>query len=150
MKISYKGDYALKAILDLSFYFDKPQNVEEISKRQDIPYKFLEQILLQLKKGGFVKSVRGRNGGYILAHKPRQITLGQIIRFIDGPVEPISCAYAKKPTACNYSGNCVLHEVFCRLGGMIAKEVDSVTFEDLKEKQKKNIAKTKKYLDYSI
>lgn len=150
MKISFKGDYALKAVLDLSFYFDKPQSAEEISKRQDIPYKFLEQILLQLKKGGFVKSVRGRNGGYVLAHKPSKITLGQIIRFVDGPVEPISCAYAKKPTACSYSGNCVLHEVFCRLGGIIAKEVDGVTFEDLKERQKKNIAKTKKYLDYSI
>lgn len=150
MKISFKGDYALKAVLDLSFYFDKPQSAEEISKRQDIPYKFLEQILLQLKKGRFVKSVRGRNGGYVLAHKPSEITLGQIVRFVDGPVEPISCAYAVRPTKCAYAGGCILRELFCRLGGMIAKEVDSVTFEDLKERQKKNIAKTKKYLDYSI
>ncbi len=150
MKISYKGDYALKAILDLSFYFEKPQSVDEISKRQDIPYKFLEQIFLQLKKGGFVKSIRGRNGGYVLAHKPNQITLGQIVRFIDGPVEPISCVFSQKPTNCNYSGSCVLREVFCDIGKMIAEKVDGITFEDLKEKQKKNIAKTKKYLDYSI
>ncbi|OGC04704.1 hypothetical protein A2276_01855 [candidate division WOR-1 bacterium RIFOXYA12_FULL_43_27] len=150
MKITFKGDYALKAVLDLAMYYDKPQSVDEISKRQDIPYKFLEQILLQLKKGRFVKSLRGRNGGYVLAHKPAQITLGQIVRFVDGPVEPISCAFAAKPSPCNYSGNCVLREVFCDIGKMIAEKVDNITFENLKERQKKNIAKTKKYLDYSI
>ncbi|NQU17931.1 MAG: Rrf2 family transcriptional regulator [Candidatus Saganbacteria bacterium] len=150
MKISFKGDYALKAILDLSFYFDKPQSTDEISKRQDIPYKFLEQILLQLKKGGFVRSMRGRNGGYILANKPSQITLGQIVRFVDGPVEPIACIYPKDPSHCRYCGECVLREVFCDIGKLIADKVDSITFEDLKERQKKNIAKTKKYLNFSI
>lgn len=148
MKITFKGDYALKAVLDLSFYVGQPQSVEEISKRQDIPLKFLEQILLTLKKGDFVKSLRGRTGGYVLARKPGQITLGQVIRYIEGPVEPISCVYANNSSRCDFSANCVLRDVFQEIGGLIAEKVDSISFEDLKEKQKKKQAK--KYLDFSI
>lgn len=150
MKVTFKGDYALKAMLDLCFYVGEPQSVEEIAKRQDIPLKFLEQILLTLKKGGFVKSLRGRQGGYVLARKPEKITLGQVIRYIEGPIEPISCVYEQSPTKCDFAANCVFYEVFKEIGQLIADKVDSLTFAQLKDKQVKRSMQKNSFLNYSI
>jgi Rrf2 family protein len=92
MKITFKGDYALKTVLDLALNHDAGLvTIVDISKRLDIPKKFLEQILLDLKKGGFVNSRRGKEGGYYLSKKPSEISVGDVIRFIDGPTEPIAC-----------------------------------------------------------
>ena len=92
MKITYKGDYALKAVLDLAVYYgNEAVTINDIAKRIDAPVKFLEQVLLDLKKGGFVESRRGKIGGYLLSKAPGKITVGEVIRFIDGPIEPISC-----------------------------------------------------------
>jgi len=145
MKITFKGDYALKALLDLSINYGKPQAIEEIAKRQDIPAKFLEQILLWLKKGGFVKSIRGKKGGYLLAKDPKAITMGQAVRYIEGPVEPIACVGHKE--TCSYSGRCALRDVFSEIGKYTAAKVDSVTFADLRDKQ---IKKGAKYAEYYI
>ena len=150
MKITFKGDYALKAVLDLSAHFGAAQRIEEIAKRQDIPVKFLEQILLSLKKGGFVRSLRGRSGGYELARSPEKITLGQVIRYVEGPVEPISCVLKKGGTRCDFADRCVLHDVFDEIGVYLAKKVDSVSFAELSDRQKKKEIQGKKYLDYSI
>jgi len=145
MKITFKGDYALKAILDLSLHYGKPQPIEDIAKRQDIPPKFLEQILLALKKGGFVKSIRGKKGGYQLSGDPKDITMGKVIRYIEGPVEPIACVSHKE--TCSYSSKCALRDVFCDIGKYIAGKVDSVTFADLRDRQAK---KESKYAEYYI
>ncbi|MDD5450014.1 MAG: Rrf2 family transcriptional regulator, partial [Candidatus Omnitrophica bacterium] len=92
MRITYKGDYALKAILDLSVNYGKGViTIHDLAKRADVPIKFLEQVLLDLKRGGFVESRRGKSGGYLLSKPPANITAGDIIRFIDGPIEPIAC-----------------------------------------------------------
>ena len=93
MRISYKGDYALKAILELALRYGRGETVSiaEIAASGDMPENFLEQILLTLKKGGFVKSKRGVNGGFHLAKSPSDITVGDVIRFIEGPTAPISC-----------------------------------------------------------
>jgi Rrf2 family protein len=145
MKITFKGDYALKALLDLSIHYGKPQSIDDIAKRQDIPAKFLEQIMLTLKKGGFVKSVRGKKGGYLLSRDPKNITMGQAIRYIEGPVEPIACV-ANKET-CSYSARCALRDVFSDIGSSISEKVDSITFADLRDRQKK---KEGKYAEYYI
>ena len=145
MKITFKGDYALKALLDLSIHFGKPQAIEEIAKRQDIPAKFLEQILLWLKNGGFVKSIRGKKGGYMLSKDPKNITMGDAIRYIEGPVEPIACVNHKE--TCSYSARCALRDVFSDIGKSIAAKVDSVTFADLRDKQ---VKKEAKYAEYYI
>jgi Rrf2 family transcriptional regulator, cysteine metabolism repressor len=139
MKITFKGDYALKAILDLSINASEPQTTEEIAKRQDIPVKFLEQILAQLKKGGFVKSQRGKKGGYLLTREPSKITLGQVIRLIEGPVEPIECVCKGGEKTCSYSSHCSLRDVFARIGEQIAETVDKKTFEQLKNEQLKKM-----------
>ena len=86
MKISFKGDYALKIILDLALHFDRGTiPIKEISKRQDIPERFLEQIVTMLKGAGYVKTVRGPRGGIGLIKKPADITLGAVIRHMEGP-----------------------------------------------------------------
>jgi Rrf2 family transcriptional regulator, cysteine metabolism repressor len=85
MNISVKGEYALKAIFDLASHsVDKPVKIAEIAQRQKIPQKFLELILAGLKQGGFVESRRGAEGGYMLARRPESITVGDVLRFIDG------------------------------------------------------------------
>ena len=81
MKISYKCDYALKVILYMSENKNEFAHLEELSKTQDIPRKFLELILLELKKGGFVESKKGPHGGYYLLKEPRDISLGDVVKF---------------------------------------------------------------------
>jgi len=130
MKITYKGDYALKAVLDLALNYGKLVTIHELAARADIPIKFLEQVLLDLKKGGFVESRRGKEGGYLLVRHPSQIKLGDVIRFIDGPVEPIACA-EKGYSGCDNAYRCVFRKVWQKVAVSISDIVDAVTFEDL-------------------
>jgi len=131
MHITYKGDYALKTILDLALHYgNSPVTIHELATRADIPIKFLEQILLDLKRGGFVESRRGKIGGYLLAKKPAQIKLGEVIRFIDGPLEPIACI-EKKYSGCNDIYKCVLRKIWQRVNKTTSDIVDNITFEDL-------------------
>jgi len=136
MKITYKGDYALKTILDLSLHYgSSPVTIHDLAGRLDIPVKFLEQILLDLKRGGFLESRRGKIGGYLLAKPPSQIKLGQVIRFIDGPIEPIACADVRYK-GCNDIKRCILRNIWDQIAKMTSKVVDNITFEDLVKKAK--------------
>ncbi|MDC0977628.1 Rrf2 family transcriptional regulator [bacterium] len=150
MKISYKGDYSLKVILDLSQnYPNELVHIEEIAKRQDIPKKFLEQILLELKKGGFVQSKKGPNGGYVLTKKPEEITLGEVIRYIDGPIFPISCVNPHMPTkSCKETDRCVFNPIWGKVSEKIANVIDSIDFKQLTEKA--NNLKEQKVFNYYI
>lgn len=130
MKITYRGDYALKAVLDLALHHGELVTIHELAKRTDIPIKFLEQVLLDLKRGGFLESRRGKIGGYLLAKPPAKITVGQVIKFIDGPLEPINCIGG------NYAGcgdvyKCVFRQIWQRVAVSTAEIVDNITFEDL-------------------
>jgi len=134
MHITYKGDYALKTILDLALHYgNSPVAIPDLAKRLDIPIKFLEQILLDLKRGGFVESRRGKVGGYLLAQPPSQIKLGDIIRFIDGPIEPIACV-DKKYHGCNDIYKCIFRNIWGEVAKTTSKVIDSITFEDLVKK----------------
>jgi len=137
MKITYKGDYALKTILDLAAHFgNAPVAINDLSSRLDIPTKFLEQILLSLKRAGFVESRRGKVGGYSLSRHPGQITLGVVTRFIDGPVEPIACVN-KKYSGCHDLGKCVFKDIWEEVSRSTSRIIDNITFEDLLKKSKK-------------
>src|SRR5579859_2048475 len=86
MNISVKGEYALHAIFDLSLQKGgEPIKIADIARRQQIPQKFLELILSGLKQGGFVESRRGAEGGYLLARPPESLTVGEVVRFVEGP-----------------------------------------------------------------
>jgi Rrf2 family transcriptional regulator, cysteine metabolism repressor len=131
VKISYRGDYALKAVLDLALHYNQGvATIHDLAKRTDAPVKFLEQVLLDLKKGGFVDSRRGINGGYLLSRHPKTIKLGEVIRFVDGPIEPIACV-EKGYAGCNNIYNCVLRKVCREVAEATAGIIDNVTFEDL-------------------
>jgi Rrf2 family protein len=132
MKISYKGDYALKTLLELALNYNKGVlSINELAKRGDIPDKFLEQILLTLKKGGFVDSKRGINGGYFLARSPEKITTGEAIRFMEGPVEPLMCVGKKKYDACKDFSSCVLRDLWNQLHIATTLIIDTVSFAEL-------------------
>lgn len=134
MKITYKGDYSLKIVLELACsYPDKLVHIEEISQRQDIPRKFLEQILLNLKRGGFLMSKKGARGGYTLARPPREITLGDVVRYIEGSVYPISCVDCESPSHCDELSGCVFAPVWKEVGDSITSIIDGINFETLKE-----------------
>lgn len=134
MKISYKGDYALKALLELAISYgeqgDTVVPMVALAKRLDIPQKFLEAILLNLKKGGFVKSKRGKDGGYTLASHPEKITVGDIVRFVEGPIEPIACC-DDCYRGCKDIDTCVLRGVWKKTADAISSVVDHVTLEQL-------------------
>lgn len=136
MHISYKGDYALKAMLELAINFSSgTMTITELAKRADIPFKFLEQVLLDLKRAGFLESRRGTHGGYLLAKHPAKITLGEVIRFIEGPIEPIACV-RKNSTykGCKDVYSCVFRDVWLRVAEANAEIIDSISFEDLVNK----------------
>jgi len=130
MKISYKGDYALKSLLELALEPGQLVTGHDLARRIDAPGKFLEQVLCELKKGGFIKSRRGSAGGYELARPADQMTIGQVVRYLDGPVEPIACVDE------NYSGclerkGCVFQGIWRQVYEAVSGIIDHVTFEEL-------------------
>ncbi|MGE4357098.1 MAG: Rrf2 family transcriptional regulator [Candidatus Omnitrophota bacterium] len=146
MKITYKGDYALKTILELALHYgERVLTISKLSNSLDIPEKFLEQVLLELKRGGFVESKRGKVGGYFLAKPPSQIKLGEVIRFIDGPIEPIACVDIKYK-GCEEMNDCVFREIWKDIAEKTAQIIDNISFEDLVNK----IRSRNKLLIYTI
>lgn len=136
MRVTYKGDYALKTILDLALHYDSGLvTIHDLAKRADIPVKFLEQVLLDLKSGGFVESRRGKIGGYYLAKPPSQIKLGDVIRFIDGPTEPIACV-KNQYKGCEDIYKCVFRNIWQEVAQATSNIIDNITFEDLVNKVK--------------
>lgn len=146
MRLTYKGDYALKTLLDLALHYgNSPVTIHDLARRADIPIKFLEQILLDLKKGEFVESRRGSVGGYLLAKEPSYIKLGDVIRFMEGPIEPIACV-DKEYHGCGDISKCVFRDIWQDVGSAISDIIDAVTFEDLVNK----VRKEKKSVSYQI
>ncbi|NLP10242.1 Rrf2 family transcriptional regulator [bacterium] len=136
MKITYKGDYALKAILDLCCRHAGGEIVPitDIAHRQNIPVKYLEQIMLVLKGAGLVESKRGLGGGFRLRRPPEQITVGQVLRLLDGPIEPISCSRHHHDGSCGEEECCAFREIWLKVTDAITEIVDQVTFSHLMQR----------------
>lgn len=135
MKISTKGDYATRALQDLALRYDEgPVPIEAIAERQALPARYLEQLLLTLKRAGFLASKRGVNGGYYLAKPPREITLGQIIRAVDGPIAPIFCVTEPPREQCTQESFCALREVWGEVRDAVSAIVDHTTLADICER----------------
>jgi Rrf2 family protein len=109
----------------------EPIAIRTIAERQDISDRYLEQLLIQLKKAGLVKSIRGSQGGYILGRKSRDITVGEIIRALEGPIAPVECISELNPEECDRSGFCVTRGIWTRLRDAISEVLDSYTLWDL-------------------
>lgn len=108
MKISTKGRYALRLMLDLAQYSNEQEyvSIKKVSKRQDISEKYLEQIVAQLSRAGYVRSTRGAQGGYCLTMEPDQYTVGMVLRLIEGNLSSVSCL-EDNPNKCRRCNNCV-------------------------------------------
>lgn len=124
MNISVKGEYALQAIFDLaSQEAGEPVKIANIAQRQKIPQKFLELILAGLKQAGFVESRRGAEGGYLLARPPDAITVGEVLRFVEGPGESKARSRRKPETP--------FSDMWVRVDGAVSGILDKTTFADL-------------------
>jgi len=136
MKFSKKSEYALRALIELTAQYGQPHlQRHEIAKRQQIPIEFLEQILLTLKNAGLLGSRRGVTGGYSLIKPPQDITLGQVIRILDGPLAPIGCvsktAY-QKCSDCPYTEKkgCPIQNAMLGVRNAIADILDNYKLSD--------------------
>ncbi len=135
MKLTKKGEYGLKALLALTFvYEDRTLNLREISKLEKIPYKFLEQIMMLLKKTGFVQSVKGKYGGYSLSRSPKKITLGEIIRAVEGPLSPIGTVEEIKKRIRSEEQHPGLYDALLETRNSIADILDKKTLADVCQK----------------
>lgn len=130
MKISTKGRYALRLMLDLAINNTGEYiSIKNIAARQDISEKYLEQIITQLNRAGFVRSVRGAQGGYMLAKAPTEYTVGMILRQMEGSLAPVSCLDGEEP--CDRAASCVTQEVWAKIQRAVEDVVDNITLEDL-------------------
>lgn len=136
LKISTKGRYALRLMLDLAMHDDgRCIPIKEIAARQSISDKYLEQIISVLSRAGYVKSVRGAGGGYKLAHPVKSYTVGMILRLTEGSLAPVACLDDNVNT-CQRKNQCATLMVWEKLYEAINGVVDSITLEDLVEYQK--------------
>lgn len=145
MKISTKGRYGLEALLDMAIYSDGTHmTIKSIAERQSIPEKYLEQIFSTLKKGGLIRSVRGAQGGYLLAETPDKITVRQILNALEGPLSPVACVVEGQETDCKRYDYCVTRIFWRSMMEELNRVTESVTLADLMtcyrtENQEKNL-----------
>ncbi len=139
MKISTKGRYALRLMLDIALNSSGEQiTIKSIAARQNISDKYLEQIISLLNRAGYVKSVRGAQGGYKLTKDPSEYTVGMILRLTEGSLAPVECLEVNT-NECSRSGECVTREVWTELYEAINTVVDRITLQDLVNRSRNKI-----------
>ena len=146
MKISTKGRYALRLMLDLALNNSgKPVRIRDVSERQNISDKYLEQIISVLNKARFVRSIRGPQGGYLLTRRPEEYTVGMILRLTEGTLAPVSCL-REDQEPCEKSDSCCTLPIWKGLADLIDKYFDEMTLADVlqsKQEAEKKAAKKK-------
>ena len=136
MKISTKGRYTLRMLLDLAEHKNEGFiSLKDISERQNISKKYLEQLVTLLNRPDILRTNRGNKGGYMLAKEPSQYTVGQILRITEGGLTPVSCM-EDKPNRCERKGYCKTLPIWEELEKIINKYLDSITLEDALENHK--------------
>ena len=145
MTISTKGRYALRVMIDLALYSNGDYiTLKDISARQEISVKYLEQVIALLNRAGFLHSLRGNNGGYRLARKPAEYTAGDILRAAEGTLAPIACLQ-NQPNQCMRRDVCTTLGFWEKYYAVVNDYVDSVTLQDLADQAKATAGN-----DYSI
>jgi len=145
MKLSKRGEYALRSLINLGIAAKVGRSlvrVTELAKAEDLPVKFLEQVIQQLREAGFVESVRGKHGGYRLAKPASAIHIGEIVRLIDGPLAPIGCVSqtAYEPCNCPDEAHCGLRMLMLDVRNAIAAILDRYTLADVVEVTTRKLA----------
>lgn len=135
MKLTTKSEYACLALLELAESYEGRLTIGEIANKRDIPKKYLESILLQLKRNGYLQSRRGPTGGYKLAKHPSEIDIAEIVRLMDGPIAPVSSVSEHYHNSSPIEASDRLTNLFSEIRNMVAQKLESVTLQDLKEKE---------------
>jgi Rrf2 family protein len=134
MKVSTRSRYAVAALYDLALHdSDGPVPLWSIAERQAISEPYLEQLMSAMRKSGLVRSLRGAQGGYVLARKPDDISIGDIVRAMDGPIAPVDCLLADEGQAesCQKSAGCIRRKVWAKMRDSINETLDGMTLGDL-------------------
>ncbi len=149
MSISQKTQYALRALLELALAHGQgPMKIGLIAEEQAIPPRFLEVILNELKQGGFVDSRRGSAGGYFLTGPPKRLSVGEIIRHLEGSFDPVDCIDDPDSATCRQQHNCVFVPMFKKVRDAVSDIYDNTTFHELAEEKR---ARDQAFvLDYAI
>lgn len=132
MKFSTRAEYGLKAMINLAYDFPVQKNIKELSKEESISPKYLERLMGTLKKSGLVLSTKGQSGGYTLAKKPAQITAGEIVEALDGPIAPMKCTSYK----CTIAATCNSSSIWTELEQQIKKTLYKYTLKNLITKKR--------------
>ncbi|HUU27520.1 MAG TPA: Rrf2 family transcriptional regulator [archaeon] len=151
MQISNKCYYALKALYELAIHYQRshPVKIALVASRQKIPKRFLEVILNELRQGGFVESRRGVDGGYYLARKPDLITIGEVVRFVDGDISPVACVSSNDGQAvCEKKDQCPFYDFWLEVKEVTELVYDGTTLSDIMERW--NVRRAELNLNYEI
>jgi len=144
MKLTTKGRYGLRAAIDLAMYAKhEPVSLSDVAERQNISISYLEQLIAKLKKAGIVQSTRGAQGGYALAKEPEEISVGEILRALEGSLSPVDCSAVdgEGESECSASNFCVTKYVWKRINDSINATVNNMFLSELlteSEKVKSN------------
>lgn len=134
MKLSTKGRYGVRAMFDLALHHGEGAiPLRSIAERQNISENYLEQLIAVLRKEGLVNSVRGAHGGYLLAKKPVEITIGDIVRALEGPIAPADCVAEESEENCKNTEDCITRLIWKELQESINEVLDSINLEDLRQ-----------------
>lgn len=127
MKVSKKTDYALRALFAIAEQKNSSISIRELSESTDVPRRFLENIMLEMNKAGWVSSIPGRYGGYVLAKASNEITLGEVIRHFEGMIAMISCVSVSNYEPCTQESKCYFRRVFLNIRNLTAQILDKTT-----------------------
>ncbi len=127
MKVSKKTDYALRALFEIASLKESSISIRELAENTDVPRRFLENIMLEMNKAGWVKSIPGRYGGYVLARKADDITLGEVIRHFEGMIAMISCVSVSNYEPCSQESKCHFRRVFLNIRNLTVQILDKMT-----------------------
>ncbi|NMM65585.1 Rrf2 family transcriptional regulator [Clostridium sp. P21] len=138
MKLSTKGQYGVKAMVDLAIHYGEgPSSIKNIAERQNISEYYLEQLFSPLRKANLIKSIRGAQGGYVLEREPKDITVFEIMEVLEGPVEISKCIDENNDNSCGNMDCCATRLLWSRIKESIDGVMKSTTLEDMVEDYKK-------------
>lgn len=137
MRFSTRGRYGVQIMVDLAQHAaEGPISLKSVADRQNLSENYLEQLVPELRRAGLVKSIRGSQGGYVLAKKPEDINIGDVIRVLEGPIAPVECNEQIEDNCCEKTKFCVTREVWVKVRDSINDVVDSISLADLLEDNK--------------
>jgi Rrf2 family cysteine metabolism transcriptional repressor len=132
LKLSTRGNYGVRAIYELARNYGKgPIQIKQISERQEIPLRYLEQLLLRLKKSGIIESIRGPSGGYVLTDDPSNLSIGMVFRVLEGPFQMSGCVQSGNKDHCKRMNNCISNILWSQIEKRFEQLLEEISLFDL-------------------